>query len=69
MPIVNIQLIEGRSAEQKEALIEKVTAACVESIDCTPESVRILLSDVATQDFGVAGESVAKRRAAKDSAS
>ncbi|MDR5868419.1 2-hydroxymuconate tautomerase [Halomonas koreensis] len=69
MPIVNIQLIEGRTAEQKEALIERVTAACVESIDCTPESVRILLSDVATQDFGVAGESVTKRRAAKDAAS
>ncbi|WP_258027405.1 tautomerase family protein [Halomonas caseinilytica] len=69
MPIVNIQLIEGRSAEQKEALIEKVTAACVDAVDCTPESVRILLSDVTTQDFGVAGESVAKRRAAKESTS
>lgn len=69
MPIVNIQLIEGRSAEQKETLIRKVTEACVESIGCTPETVRILLSDVATQDFGVAGESVTKRRAAKESAS
>lgn len=65
MPIVNIQLIAGRSDEQKETLIQKVTEACVEAIDCTPESVRILLSDVATQDFGVAGESVAKRRAKK----
>ncbi|MBB3143016.1 4-oxalocrotonate tautomerase family protein [Halomonas sp. THAF12] len=69
MPIVNIQLIEGRSAEQKEALIEKVTAACVDSIDCTPESVRVVLSDVAIQDFGLCGESVAKRRAAKETAS
>lgn len=65
MPIVNIQLIEGRSDDQKEALIQKVTNACVESIDCTPESVRILLSDVSTQHFGVAGESVARKRAAK----
>ena len=64
MPIVNIQLIEGRSDEQKEKLIQKVTDACVESIDCTPESVRILLSDVATQHFGVAGESVASKRRA-----
>ena len=65
MPIVNIQLIAGRSDAQKETLIKKVTEACVEAIDCTPESVRILLSDVDTQDFGVAGESVAKRRANK----
>ncbi|XKE46685.1 2-hydroxymuconate tautomerase family protein [Halomonas organivorans] len=69
IPIVNIHLIEGRTAEQKEALIEKVTAACVESIDCTPESVRVVLSDVAIQDFGLAGESVAKRRATKDAPS
>jgi len=67
MPIVNIQLIEGRTAEQKETLIKNVTDACVESVDCTPESVRILLSDVEVQDFGVAGESVAKRRADKPS--
>ncbi|ATJ82137.1 2-hydroxymuconate tautomerase [Halomonas beimenensis] len=66
MPIVNIQLIEGRTAEQKEALIEKVTAACVESIDCTPESVRVVLSDVAIQDFGLAGESVKRRRQSQD---
>ncbi|WNK19223.1 2-hydroxymuconate tautomerase family protein [Halomonas piscis] len=67
MPIVNIQLIEGRTAEQKEALIQNVTDACVDAIDCTPESVRILLSDVEVQDFGVAGESVARRRAGKPS--
>ncbi|MDN3555576.1 2-hydroxymuconate tautomerase [Halomonas maura] len=62
MPIVNIQLIEGRSDAQKEALIEKVTAACVEAVDCTPESVRVVLADIAPQDFGVAGASVSKRR-------
>ncbi|MBB3231526.1 2-hydroxymuconate tautomerase [Halomonas stenophila] len=62
MPIVNIQLIEGRSDAQKEALIEKVTAACVETVDCTPESVRVVLADIAPQDFGVAGASVKKRR-------
>ncbi len=65
MPIVQIQLIEGRNDEQKETLIQKVTEACVESIDCTPESVRILLSDVSEQHFGVAGESVKTRRARK----
>ncbi len=62
MPIVQIQLIEGRSGEQKEQLIQEVTEACVSALDCKPETVRILLSDVATQDFGVAGVSVKKKR-------
>lgn len=63
MPIVQIALIEGRSDEQKETLIKEVTDACVTALDCKPETVRILLSDVATQDFGVAGVSVKKKRA------
>lgn len=62
MPIVQIQLIEGRSGDQKEKLIKEVTDACVSALGCTPETVRILLSDVATQDFGVAGQSVKKKR-------
>lgn len=62
MPIVQIQLIEGRNGDQKEKLIKEVTNACVSSLDCPPESVRILLSDIATQDFGVAGQSVKKKR-------
>uniref|UniRef100_UPI00301BA4D8 tautomerase family protein n=2 Tax=Bacteria TaxID=2 RepID=UPI00301BA4D8 len=63
---VTIRLIEGRSAAQKEALIEKVTAACVEAVDCSPESVRIMLDDMAPQDFGIAGQSLARRRADDD---
>ncbi|MFP2770294.1 tautomerase family protein [Oceanisphaera sp. KMM 10153] len=62
MPILNIALIEGRSNEQKEALISEVTAACVRALDVKPETVRILLQDIATQDFGVAGESVKAKR-------
>ena len=63
MPILNIGLIEGRSDEQKEDLIKKVTDACVSALDVKPETVRIVLSDIATQDFGVAGESVRAKRA------
>ncbi|MCT7654261.1 2-hydroxymuconate tautomerase family protein [Oceanimonas sp. NS1] len=62
MPILNIALIEGRNNEQKEALISEVTDACVRALDVKPETVRILLQDIAIQDFGVAGESVRSKR-------
>lgn len=62
MPILNIALVAGRSNEQKEALIKEVTAACVKALGVGPETVRILLQDIATQDFGVAGESVKAKR-------
>ncbi|HJD44696.1 MAG TPA: 4-oxalocrotonate tautomerase family protein [Candidatus Paenalcaligenes intestinipullorum] len=62
MPILNIGLIEGRTPEQKEALIKEVTEACVRALDVAPDTVRIILQDIATQDFGVAGESVKTKR-------
>lgn len=39
-----------------------ITDACVRALDVKPETVRILLQDIATQDFGVAGESVRAKR-------
>lgn len=63
MPILNISLIAGRSDEQKEDLIKKVTDACVSALDVKPDTVRIMLNDIDAQNFGVAGESVRAKRA------
>jgi 4-oxalocrotonate tautomerase len=61
MPIVDITLIEGRSPEAKVKLMEKVTAAIVESIGAPPDSVRIILRELPASHFAVAG--VAKGKA------
>lgn len=56
MPIVNINLIEGRSVEQKRELVKKVTEAICESVDVTPDHVRIILQDMAKHDYAIAGK-------------
>ncbi len=60
MPIATINLVEGRTDEQKERLIEKVTLAIHEAIDAPIASVRIILNEMPKQHFGIAGESVKK---------
>ena len=55
MPIVQIHLIEGRTVDQKRALVEKVTAAVCESVNTTPEHVKIIISDMAKHDYAIAG--------------
>lgn len=55
MPIVDITLIEGRSAAAKAKLIAKVTDAVVDAIAAPPESVRVILREVPGTHFGVAG--------------
>lgn len=60
MPIATINLVEGRTDEQKERLIEKVTLAIHEAIDAPIASVRIILNEMPKQHFGIGGESVKK---------
>jgi 4-oxalocrotonate tautomerase len=60
MPIATINIIEGRTDEQKERLIKKVTLAIHEAIDAPIESVRVILNEMPKQHFGIGGQSVKK---------
>ncbi|WP_050469191.1 2-hydroxymuconate tautomerase [Herbaspirillum chlorophenolicum] len=57
MPIMQIFLMEGRSQEQKEKLIEALTLAAMTSIDAPQETVRVLLTEVPKAHFGIGGKS------------
>ncbi len=56
MPIVQIELLEGRTLEQKRAMVEKVTEAICETGNCPKEAVTIILREVAPQHLGKAGK-------------
>lgn len=56
MPIMQVFLIEGRDEEQKARLIEALTSAAVESIQAPPESVRVIITEVPKNQFGIAGK-------------
>jgi 4-oxalocrotonate tautomerase len=51
MPFAQIYMIEGRTAEQKKAVIEKVTQALVEAVGAPKENVRVWIP------WGIAGVS------------
>lgn len=60
MPIAQINILEGRTDEQKEALIHEVTDAIVRSLDAPVESVRVIINEMPKQHYGIAGQSVKK---------
>lgn len=62
MPIVRVELLEGRPAAVKAALIERLTAVVVETLAVAPEQVRVLLYELPAEHWGIAGQSVAARR-------
>ena len=57
MPFAQIYLLEGRTTEQKRAVIEKVTAALVEALGAPKENVRVWIHDMPKENWGIAGVS------------
>ena len=56
MPNIRIDMIEGRTVEQKRVLVEKVTDAVCESVNTTPDRVKILIFDVLKSNQAVGGK-------------
>ena len=57
MPFAQVYMLEGRSTEQKKAMIEKITQAIVEAVGAPKESVRVWIHDVPKENWGIAGVS------------
>lgn len=57
MPFAQIYMLEGRTEDQKRAVIEKVTAALVEAVGAPKDTVRVWIHDVPKENWGIAGTS------------
>lgn len=65
MPYVNIRITrEGATAEQKARLIQGVTDLLKDVLHKNPATTFVIIDEVDTDNWGIAGESVTKRRAA-----
>ncbi|AXF56780.1 2-hydroxymuconate tautomerase [Salicibibacter kimchii] len=62
MPFIQINILEGRSAEKKEQLIKEITATASEVMDSPVQNVRVLINELKPEHWGIAGESVKGRR-------
>jgi 4-oxalocrotonate tautomerase len=61
MPLAQITLWEGRSEEKREELIQKVTDAIQETLDCPRQAVTVVLQEVPKADWGQGGVPASKR--------
>lgn len=55
MPFAQLYILEGRTEEQKRALIEKVTTAIVEAVNAPKENVRVWIHEMPKENWGIAG--------------
>jgi len=56
MPFVTIDILEGRTVEQKRKLVKAVASAVAESIGCPEEAVEIVIRDVPKTNWSTGGK-------------
>lgn len=63
MPYVNIKITnEGATPSQKQELISGVTELLQRILGKNPKTTVVVIEEVSTDNWGIAGESVAERR-------
>lgn len=60
MPFVNVQMLAGKTVEQKAALAKAITDAFVEIANSKPEAVSVIFSDIQKTDLAKAGKLVSE---------
>jgi 4-oxalocrotonate tautomerase len=55
MPLVHIDLIEGRSPEQLKGLVKDVTEAVTKNTGAPAEHVHVVLNEMAKNHYSVGG--------------
>ncbi|MDH5662607.1 MAG: 4-oxalocrotonate tautomerase [Elusimicrobiota bacterium] len=56
MPLVDVDLWEGRTVEQKKKLVAGITDLFVEITACPREAVTVIIRDVPKHNWGSGGE-------------
>ncbi|MFS0559666.1 2-hydroxymuconate tautomerase [Terribacillus sp. 179-K 1B1 HS] len=56
MPIITVKMLEGRTDEQKEQMIKKMTDVMVETTGAREEAVSIVIEEMNKANYGVAGK-------------
>ena len=55
MPILQIEILKGRTVEQKRKMVKKVTEAITETLNCPEEAVSIIIREMEWENYAKAG--------------
>lgn len=56
MPYINVQITSGASREQKSQLVRDMTNSLVRVLGKKPEHIHIVISEIAEENWGFAGQ-------------
>ena len=63
MPMVNVKITrEGATAEQKSQVMAEMTEVMARVLGKNPETTIVIIEEVETENWGIAGQPVSERR-------
>ena len=64
MPLIQVTMVQGRTVEQKHALIARLTDAMVEAVGTPRDRVRVAIYEISGDDWGIGGQAFSAVRGA-----
>ena len=61
MPIIQVNMLEGRTVEQKRKLCAGITEVVVSSLGVQPEQVRVMIHELGKDEYAIGGKTAAER--------
>lgn len=61
MPTIRVEMLPGRSAEQKKSLAAGLTQVMIDQGGASPASVHVIFTEIQANDWAVAGEFLSER--------
>ncbi|MFL6562774.1 MAG: 4-oxalocrotonate tautomerase [Bacillus sp. (in: firmicutes)] len=61
MPIINVQMMEGRPKEKVTEVIQNITNTVAETLNAPKESIRVIVTEIPKTHWGIAGVPVSER--------
>ena len=55
MPVVTVELWEGRTVEQKRKLVRAITDAMVEHAEANPDALHVIIHEIPRENWSHAG--------------
>ncbi|MDI9494760.1 MAG: 2-hydroxymuconate tautomerase [Bacillota bacterium] len=56
MPIIQVDMLKGRTIEQKRQMVKEMTEVVSRTANCPKEAVRIIIREMEFENFGMSGQ-------------
>ncbi|MGV3768910.1 MAG: 2-hydroxymuconate tautomerase [Sphingobium phenoxybenzoativorans] len=61
MPLISVQMIRGRTAEQKRAFMKELAEAAIRTLGVPEQSVRVIVTEIEPEHWGIGLTTKAER--------